>query len=98
MAYHVVDREKYYRSGAFRRFTQECKCSASITSRIDVTKLHEYSEKTESRFYINFLYILCRVLNSRDDYKMAYLWKTDELIVFDTINPIQYVFHKNTET
>lgn len=49
-------------------------------------------------FYINFLYLLSRVLNSRDDYKMGYLWKTDELICYDVIHPTQYVFHDDTET
>ncbi len=48
--------------------------------------------------HINFLYVLSKVLNSRDDYKMGYLWQTDELICYDVINPIQYVFHEDTET
>ena len=29
---------------------------------------------------------------------MAYLWQTEELICYDVINPIQYVFHEDTET
>ena len=29
---------------------------------------------------------------------MGYLWKTDELICYDVINPTQYVFHEETET
>lgn len=29
---------------------------------------------------------------------MGYLWQTDELICYDVINPIQYVFHEDTET
>ena len=50
------------------------------------------------KFYINFLYILAKVLNSRDDYKMGYLWQTDTLICYDKINPTQYIFHDDTET
>lgn len=98
MNYRVIDREKYYRNGVFRHFTQDCKCSSSMTARLDVTELVAYSKQTETKFYINFLYLLSKVLNSRDDYKMAYLWKTDELICYDVINPIQYVFHEDTET
>ena len=37
-------------------------------------------------------------MNSRDDYRMGYLWESDELICYDAINPIQYVFHEDTET
>ena len=69
-----------------------------MTARIDVTELVSYSKKTDTKFYINFLYLLCKVLNSRDDYKMQYFWKTDELVCFDKINPAQYVFHEDTET
>lgn len=29
---------------------------------------------------------------------MGYLYETNELICYDTINPTQYVFHKDTET
>lgn len=98
MNYRIIDKEKYYRKGVFRHFSEDCKCSTSITARIDVTELKDFSKKTETKFYINFLYILSKVLNSRDDYKMGYLWETKELICYDKINPTQYVFHEDTET
>ena len=69
-----------------------------MTARIDVTYLVEYSKRNGTKFYINFLYILSKVLNSREDYRMGYLWQTDELICYDVINPTQYVFHEDTET
>ena len=94
----LVDMEKYYRKGVFRHFSEDCKCSVSMTCRIDVTKLVEYSKNSGTKFYINFLYVLSKVLNSREDYRMSYLYKTDELIVYDKINPTQYIFHENTET
>jgi chloramphenicol O-acetyltransferase type A len=60
--------------------------------------LANHSRRTGTKFYINFLYLLSKVLNSRDDYKMGYLWQSEELICYDSINPIQYVFHEDTET
>ena len=96
--YRVIDKETYYRKGVFRHFSEDCKCSTSMTARVDVTDLVKYSISTETKFYINFLYILSKVLNSRDDYKMGYLWETDELICYDQINPTQYIFHEDTET
>jgi len=98
MNYKVIDRDKYYRKGVYRHFSEDCKCSVSMTARIDVTELAEHSKRCGTRFYIDFLYILSKVLNSRDDYRMAYLWKTDELICYDVINPTHYVFHEDTET
>ena len=98
MSYTVIDIDTYYRKGVFKHFKDDCKCSLSITARIDVTKLVEYSKKTDTKFYINFLYLLSKVLNSRDDYKYSWMWQTEQLVLFDTINPIQYVFHEDTET
>jgi len=98
MNYKVIDSDEYYRKGVFRHFSEDCKCSTSMTARVDVTELEAYSRKSSTKFNINFLYILSKVLNSRDDYKMCYLWQTNELICYDVINPIQYVFHEDTET
>lgn len=98
MGYRIIDMEKYYRKDIYRHFSEDCKCSTSMTARIDVTDLVEYSGKTCTKFYINFLYLLTKTLNSREDYRMGYLWQTDELICYDVINPTQYVFHEETET
>ncbi len=98
MNYKIIDKETYYRKDVFRHFSQDCKCSTSMTAKIDVTNLVAYSKKNGTKFYINFLYILSKVLNSRDDYKMKYLQQKDELICYDVINPTQYIFHEDTET
>lgn len=98
MKYKVIDKEKYYRKDVFKHFTKDCKCSTSITARVDVTKLVEHSKKHNTKFYINFLYILSKVLNSNDDYKMGYLWQSEELVCYDSINPAHYVFHEDTKT
>lgn len=98
MNYRVVDREKYYRNGVFRHFSEDCKCSVSLTARIDVSELYAFSKQSGTKFYINFLYLLAKVMNSREDYRMGYLYRTQELIVYDKVNPTQYVFHRDTET
>ena len=98
MDYRIINKDTYYRKGVFRHFSEDCKCSVSMTARVDVTELVKFSTKNGTKFYINFLYILSKVLNSRDDYRMGYLWQTDEIICYDTINPTQYVFHEDTET
>ena len=97
MNYRIIDRESYYRKGIFRHFSEDCKCSTSITARIDVTDLVECSQKTNTKFYINFLYILSKVMNSREDYRMGYLWQTEELICYDVIHPTQYKAKKTRE-
>ncbi len=98
MNYRVIDKETYYRKGVFRRFSKDCKCSLSMTARVDVTELAAHAKTHGTWFYLDFLYLLARALNSRDDYRMGYLWQTDELICYDVIHPTQYVFHEDTET
>ena len=98
MQYKIIDKDKYYRSGVFRHFSEDCRCSVSMTARVDVTELISYSKRSNTKFYINFLYILCRVMNSRDDYKMRYIPETGDLICYEQINPTHYVFYNETET
>ncbi len=98
MNYKVIDKNTYYRKGVFRHFSEDCKCSVSMTARMDVTGLVKHAKDTGTKFYLNFLYILSKVMNSREDYRMGYLWQTGELICYDVINPIQYIFHEDTET
>ena len=98
MNYTVIDKNTYYRRGVYRHFTEDCKCSLSMTARIDVTDLVQHSRVTGTKFYLNFLYLLSGVLNSRADYRMGYFWQSDELICWDVIHPTQYVFHEDTET
>ena len=98
MNYHVIDKESYYRKGVYRHFSEDCKCSVSMTARINVTELKKYSDRSGTKFYINFLYVLSKVLNSREDYRMGYLWQTDTLVCYDKVNPTQYIFHEDTET
>ncbi len=98
MSYRVIDPKTYYRKESYRRFTEDCKCSVSMTARLDVTALKAYSDRTGTKFYLNFLYLLSKVMNARDDYKMDYYYKTNELVCYDVIHPTHYAFHPDTET
>lgn len=95
--YRVVNIDEYYRKDIYRHFTEDCKCSASVTSRLDVTKLVEYSKQSGSKFYINFIYLIAKVLNSREEYRMQYDYTKEELIVFDQVNPSHCIFNAETE-
>ena len=97
MEYRVIDPKTYYRKDAYRRFTEDCKCSVSMTARLDVTELKAYSDRTGTKFYLNFLYLLSKVMNSRDDYKMDYYYKTNEFVCYDVIHPTHYAFHADLE-
>ena len=45
MNYRVIDKETYYRKGVFRHFTEDCKCSTSMTARAGGdTKMGAYTD------------------------------------------------------
>ena len=50
--YRIIDRETYYRKGVFRHFSEDCKCSTSMTARVDVTDLVTWSKQTGTKFYV----------------------------------------------
>lgn len=93
-----IDINSYNRKDTYNHFMKDCKCSTSITSTIDVTTLYDYSKRTDTKFYINFLYILSKALNSKEEYRMFYSWQDNKLFLFDKINPCHYIFHEDTET
>ena len=96
--WRVIDKNTYYRRGVFRHFSEDCKCSMSMTAHLDVSSLAAYSAASGTKFSLNFLYLLSKTLNSREDYRMGWLWQTEELICYDVIHPTQYLFHEDTET
>ena len=97
-AFRVVDPETYLRKGMFRHFSQDCRCSVSMTARVDVTDLAACSKRLGLKFSLSFLYVLARALNAREDYRLGWRHETGELICYDVIHPTHYVFFPETET
>lgn len=52
MNYKIIDKQTYYRSGVFRHFSEDCKCSTSMTARIQC----DSTEKVFGRFWYEVLY------------------------------------------
>jgi chloramphenicol O-acetyltransferase type A len=98
MKIKAINIEQYYRKESFDRFTKDFMCSFEMTGRIDVTKFVEYSKNNKTKFYINCLYIIAKVVNSRDDYKMIYDYKNKKLGVFEEVGVTHYVFDEIKET
>jgi len=98
MNYKIIDMNKYYRKDIFSHFSSDCKCSFAVTARVDVTDLKAFSKRTGTSFYLNFLYVLSKALNSRDDYRFFWDYQTQQMRLYDKINPRQYVFHEDSET
>lgn len=64
-----------------------------INVTMDVTKLVEYSKKTNTSFFINMLYIVVNGLNSVSEMRMRFV--DNKPVIFDDINPAITVMTTN---
>ena len=66
MSYKVINKENYYRKGVYNHFTKGAKCSMSMTAKIDVTSLFDFSKMQIQNsiliFFIFYLKYLIRVM------------------------------------
>ena len=58
--YRVIDKETYYRRGVFRHFSEDCKCSVSVTARVDVTALARMGVRADFAPVADFAHGLVR--------------------------------------
>jgi chloramphenicol O-acetyltransferase type A len=97
MDYKIVDINKYYRKDVYLRFSDGPKCSISMTYKLDITHLKEVCKERNEKLNIALLYLVTKAINSRDDYKMYYDFKKNELRSYNVFNVKHYVFNKETE-
>ncbi|MFA6829316.1 MAG: CatA-like O-acetyltransferase [Bacilli bacterium] len=96
--YRIIDIEKYYRKTQYLRFKDGPKCSITMTYSLDITKAYNFAKNRNEKINIVLLYLVSQAINSRDDYKLFYDYKKDELRCYEVSNPIHYIFNKETET
>ena len=83
--YKVIDIEKWNRKSQFKWFNSFDNTTYGIDVRMDVTNLVNYSKKTKSSFFINFLYCLTVALNEIPEFRLRYV--NNEVRLYESINP-----------
>lgn len=66
----------------FRKFSNPTYC---FNVKIDVDDIVKYSKNTGTSFFINFLYVVCRVNNEVESLRLRYV--DNRVLLFDKINP-----------
>lgn len=98
----MLDKESYPRYAHFRHFWDDAPCMISLTDEVDVTVLRNACRKEGVSFYLSFLYVVTRVVNQHEEFRMTTLDAPDlpapEPAVWDVVNPVHNVFHEDTET
>ena len=97
MEFQKIDMETWNRKETFLHYWNQVPCSYSVTAELDVTSLRKTVVHEKLKFYPVVLYLLTRLVNSREEFRMAVdaegmpgFWKE--------LSPCYTVFHPETET
>lgn len=91
MAFHPIDLETWPRREYYLHFTNDVRCTYSLTTRLDITPLQE------RRLYPALLWLLTKTVNGLEPFRTAYTPEAG-LGIYDHMHPSYTVFHKASET
>ncbi|MBV7391972.1 type A chloramphenicol O-acetyltransferase [Enterococcus sp. ALS3] len=94
MAFIPIDIKNWDRKEIFDYYFQQ-QTTFSLTKEIDVTPLYRYLKKHEFSFYAGFLFLIIKIANQKENFRMA-LNSKGELGYYETVNPMYTLFNKET--
>lgn len=97
MGFNLIDMEKFKHASRYKYFFNDCRCNFSMTANIDITKFLSTIKKNNLKFYPCYIYIVSKIVNKYDEYKMA-VDAENKLGVWDELNPCYPNFHEDDET
>ncbi len=83
--YKIIDIDTWNRKSQYLWFNSFMNPTYGIDVKMDVTNLVNYSKKTKTSFFINFLYCLTVALNEVEEFRLRYV--NGEVRLYDYINP-----------
>ena len=94
MNFRKIDIDSWDGKEYYNCFTTKSRCKINMTMNIDATKLTEIIKENKLRYYPVFTYIVSRVLNANDEFKMNYD-EDGNLGIYDVIYPRYPIFHES---
>lgn len=83
--YKIIDVNKWIRKSQYEWFNSFSNPTYGFCVKVDVTEIVNYSKKTKTSFFANFLYVIMRVQNEIEAFRLRCLG--DKVVLFDQINP-----------
>ena len=83
--YQEIDINTWVRRTTFKWFEGFSNPTYTFNVKVDVTDILSYSKETSTSFFINFLYVICRVNNEIESLRLRYIDK--HVYLFDRIDP-----------
>lgn len=90
---HEIDLENWNRYTQYKWFSSFSNPTYSVNKEIDVTNLVKYVKSENKSFFVSFLYILTKGLNSVDELRIRYV--NGKVVMYDDINPAYTVMTKS---
>ena len=98
MNYKDVNLNTWKRKEHYHHFTKGVNCTCCMTASIDISELCKALQSANLSFYPTFLYCICKVVNTYEEFRLSYLWEDDKLVIWDEVVPSHIVFHEENET
>ncbi|WP_026885603.1 CatA-like O-acetyltransferase [Clostridium beijerinckii] len=96
MRFNIINMNTWARKECFNHFFNNAKCTYSITVDIEITNLYNYIKTNELRFYPTFTWVVSKVINSYQEFKMAFD-EEGRLGFFDEIGTSYSVLNDKTK-
>ena len=97
MEFDLINIDKWKNASRYKYFFNDCRCTFSMTTNIDVTKFVLSIKNKCMKFYPCYVYIVSKIVNMYDEYRMGFNNK-NELGVWKNLNPCFPNFHDDDKT
>lgn len=92
----IIDMDTYYRAEHFKHFMVH-KCSISITSDIDVTRLCSFTKANKLKTYPVLIWVVSKAVNAIPDFKLT-INEQGCLARYGRVDPSYIAFNKDKKT
>jgi chloramphenicol O-acetyltransferase type A len=88
-----IDVGKWNRKAHYECFSAYSDPIFSMSVRLDVTKLVEYTKKTDTSYFVNFLFIASKCLNEIEGFRLR-ITEDNRVVEYDVCRPSYIVMNK----
>ena len=83
--YQEIDTSKWVRRTTFNWFKEFSNPTYCFNVKIDVSDVVRFSKETGTSFFVNFLYVICRVNNEIESLRLRYV--DNRVLLYERIDP-----------